>query len=88
MNKKLIILVISFILLSFLLIVWSWNVDIVTPEGDSFCRNKGYDSVSFSGSYSELYGKVNCVSCYNLNCSYEEYNVTKNWLGIIDEVKG
>lgn len=84
---------IIFVVLSILLILatclyfYTSQIDFFfLPEGHTFCVNKGYDSVSFGGSYSQKFGKVNCVSCYNGECRYEEFDVTKRF-GIISEVK-
>lgn len=60
--------------------------DFMDLKGRSFCEAKGYDSVSIFGQYSEKFGKVSCVSCYNRECTYEEFNVTKKF-GIIKEAQ-
>ncbi len=65
---------------------WFTKMDIETPEGYSFCKSKGFDSVSLLGSYSEKFGKVECYSSYKDNIIYEEFNVTKKF-GIIMEIK-
>ncbi len=62
------------------------NSDFMDLEGNAFCSNKGFDGVSLTGTYSEKYRKVNCVSCYNLNCIYEEFKVIKKF-GIIVEAE-
>ncbi len=66
--------------------IYFTKIDFPMPDGYNFCRDKGYDSVSVYGSYSEKFGKVNCVSCYDLECDFEEFNVTKKF-GIIKEIK-
>ena len=66
-------------------LVWFIQIDFLMPEGYNFCNDKGYERTSFGGSYSERFGKVKCVSCYDGNCSYEEFNVTSKF-GIIVEV--
>lgn len=55
------------------------------PTGYYFCTEKGYDSTSMYGDYSEKFKKVECVSCYNSNCIYEEFNVTKKFGLIIED---
>ena len=66
---------------------WLIQIDNFLPQGYSFCNDQGYDSTSLYGSYSEKYGKVNCVSCYDGECIYEEFNVTRKF-GIIREAEG
>lgn len=65
---------------------WAMRSDMLTPEGFQFCREKGFDSTSFGGSYSEMFGKVKCVSCYDRKCKYKEFNVTRKF-GIVKEIK-
>lgn len=67
------------------IVVYTSNFDVVF-EGQNFCTDKGHDSVSLGGTYSEKFGKVKCISCYDGECIYEEFNVTKKF-GIIVEEK-
>lgn len=81
----LIIIIIGLLALSLFLFV-ILKIDFVLPDGYNFCKSKGYDSVSIFGSYSEKFGKVKCMSCYDGECSYGEFDVVKKW-GIIKEVE-
>ncbi len=84
-NKPLFLIVIFLLILILILLgVWVLNVDYMLPGGNLFCLDKGYDSTSWGGGYSEKYGKVKCVSCYDGDCVYEEFNVTKKF-GIVME---
>ena len=89
MNKT--INIITFLIFAFLLLagfifgmVHMVKSDFIVPDGNNFCIEKGYDSVSRFGSYSEKYGKVKCAACYDLDCTYEEFNVTREF-GIIKD---
>ena len=48
-----------------------------------FCVRQGYDSNALFGDYSKQFGKVRCASCYNRECTYKEFNTTRNSRGII-----
>ena len=50
-----------------------------------FCHSKGYDSMSLYGGYSERFGKINCMSCYNSQCQKKEFEVIKTWTNTLKE---
>ena len=81
----LVLLVFSvFLFIVFLMLTPKYSIIPFQGE-DSFCKDKGYDHHSLFGAYSERYGKVKCVSCYDRDCMYEEYNVTKTRFGWFKE---
>jgi len=81
------VFIICMIILSFILlinfIVTSPRFSLIDMSSYDFCVSQGYDSNSLDGGFSEKFGKVKCVSCYNRECIYEEFNVTKDWRGRI-----
>jgi len=85
MKIKYIIIIVIALSIGFLVYCW-YAESLFLLEGRGFCERMGYDSVSILGTYSEKFGKVNCVSCYNEECIYEEFNVKKRF-GIIMEDK-
>lgn len=85
MDIKEIIVPCIFLIFMLLFVIWIFYVDV--DGGNTFCSRQGYDSVTIGGAYSEKFGKVKCVSCYDEECIYQEFNVTKIF-GIIKEVKG
>ena len=88
MSKGWILVFIAFLLLLVLIsFMYSPKSNLVPFSGeDSFCVDKGYDHHSLFGAYSEKYGKIKCVSCYDRDCMYEEFNVTETRFGWFKEV--
>ena len=82
MKMKYWLIIIVIVLIAFMF--WLSKIDFMLPEGYAFCKNKGFDAISFSGSYSEKFGKVECYSSYKDNRIYEEFNVTKRFGIILD----
>ncbi len=80
--QKSIVMIVILIMLG--LVIWTIQLDFPLPEGHLFCKDKGYDGTSIGGSYSEKFGKVKCVSCYDGECEYGEFEVYKKF-GIIKE---
>ena len=50
-------------------------------EWMNFCEKQGYDF--YISGFSERFGKIKCFSCYGPKCIMEEFNVTKDWRGIL-----
>lgn len=78
--KPIMYLILMFICFAGLLI-WAFQVD----SGETFCIRHGYDSISLYGTYSKMYGKIECESCYKNDCIYKEFNVTDKFGIIVDD---
>lgn len=81
--KDILISVIMFaVFVTIFFIVFLFVVNNLTPFASyHFCNKMGYDGTSLFGEYSPMYGRINCASCYNGECTFKEFYVTKTWYG-------
>jgi hypothetical protein len=59
------------------------SLQLVDMGSHEFCVRQGYVSVAFNGEHTDYFGKTKCVSCYNMECEYKEFNTTRNSRGIV-----